>query len=84
MKLTKAQWFVIDRLQRGGLIIHDDQYFQISLGFEVHRIQWRVWQSLNIELELIRQQTSHPFDFILTKKGENYKHISKTNKKQLK
>jgi hypothetical protein len=76
MKLTKAQWFVVDRLQRGGVIVHDDRYFQISIGHETHRIQWRVWQALNLELGLIRQQTSYPFDHLLTEEGKTYKHTS--------
>lgn len=38
VKLTKAQRRVIELLQRGECIVHDDRYFQVSDGKAAHRI----------------------------------------------
>lgn len=80
-KLTKAQAKVIMLLQRGEVIMHDDRYFQVSDGFERHRISWKVWQALTLNpLEpwerknaLICQEEAYPFDWVLTKKGKEIK-----------
>lgn len=73
IKLTKAQRKVIELLQRGEVIVHDDRYFQVSDKFTEHRIQWKVWQALTQELNLIRQEHQPHFEWILTKEGENIK-----------
>lgn len=78
MKLTKAQRKVIELLQRGEVIVHDNLYFQVSDGVERHRISWKVWQALTQNTKqpwdrldaLISQQLNFPFDWVLTKKGE--------------
>jgi hypothetical protein len=56
MKLTKAQWFVIDKLQNGGVIVHDERNYCIAYEFRQDKIQWRVWQKLTLELGLIHQE----------------------------
>lgn len=78
MKLTKAQWFVIHKLQNGGVIVHDDRNYCIAYEFSQVKIQWRVWQALTQGMGLIYQESQYPFDFLLTKKGKDYKHINHT------
>lgn len=81
IKLTKAQRKVIELLQRGEVILHDNRYFQISDGFDKHRISWKVWQALTQNTKqpwdrldaLITQQMEYPFDWVLTKKGKEIK-----------
>jgi hypothetical protein len=73
IKLTKAQRKVIELLQRGEVIVHDDRYYQVSDGFERHRIAWNVWQALTQDLDLIYQEMEYPFHWLLTKQGENFK-----------
>lgn len=78
-KLTKAQAKVIKLLQKGEVIVHDGRYFQVSEGIVRHRISWKVWYALTQEHlwerfdPLIYQQLSYPFDWVLTKKGEEIK-----------
>lgn len=80
-KLTKAQAKVIKLLQKGEVIVHDDRYFQVSEGFGRHRISWKVWYALTQEHlqvwdrvdQLIYQQQAYPFNWVLTKKGEEIK-----------
>lgn len=73
IKLTKAQRKVIELLQRGEVIVHDDQYFQVSDRLTQHRISWNVWKALTQELNLIRQEYQPHFEWVLTEEGENVK-----------
>lgn len=73
MKLTKAQRKVIELLQRGECITHDNRYFQVSDKYTCHRIQWKVWQALTQELKLITQGDYPFFRWGLTKKGHDFK-----------
>lgn len=68
-KLTKAQRKVIELLQRGEVIVHDDRYFQVSDRMTAHRISWKVWQALTQELYLIHQERGPYFKWVLTDKG---------------
>lgn len=81
IKLTKAQRKVIELLQKGEVIVHDDRYFQVSDGVTCHRISWRVWDFLTQNYKqvwdrgdaLIYQQNKWPFDYTLTQKGRDLK-----------
>lgn len=81
IKLTKAQRKVIELLQRGEVIVHDDRYFQVSDRMTAHRISWKVWHALTQNTKqpwerldaLISQQLHSPFDWVLTKKGKEIK-----------
>lgn len=80
-KLTKAQAKVIKLLQKGEVIVHDGRYYQVSDGYKRYRISWKVWYALTQEHlqvwdrvdQLIYQQLSYPFNWVLTKKGEEIK-----------
>lgn len=81
IKLTRAQRKVVELLQRGEVIVHDDRYFQVSDGFERHRISWKVWQALaqdhlqvwdRVE-PLIYQEGGPHYNWVLTKKGRDLK-----------
>jgi hypothetical protein len=81
IKLTKAQRKVIELLQRGEVIVHDERYFQVSDGRRAHRISWKVWYALTQEHlqvwdrngPLIYQEGCPHFDWVLTKKGRDLK-----------
>lgn len=81
IKLTKAQRKVIELLQRGEVIVHDDRYFQVSDGKTAHRISWKVWYALTQEhlqawnrVDALIYQEGYPyFNWVLTKKGKEIK-----------
>lgn len=80
-KLTKAQAKVIKLLQAGEVICCDERFFYVSDKYTRHRISWRIWQTLTQNTKslferqdaLICQQSHWPFDWVLTKKGEEIK-----------
>lgn len=81
-KLTKAQAKVIKLLQVGECITCSQTHYYVSDKYTSHRISWRVWQALtghdgrgcvNKGEALIYQTPFYPFDFVLTKKGEEIK-----------
>lgn len=73
IKLTKAQRKVIELLQKGEVIVHDDRYFQVSDVLRQHRISWKVWQALTQELNLIYQDFGPHYEWELTKIGRELK-----------
>lgn len=80
-KLTKAQAKVIRLLQAGEVITCSDTHYYVSEKYTSHRISWRVWQFLtghafpatNKADVFIYQEPQYPFDWVLTKKGEEIK-----------
>jgi hypothetical protein len=75
MKLTKTQEKIIKLMYEGYiLLIHRDDdtgriYYMVSQGFTNIYFRGDVFSKL-LANELIYQQLSHPFDYVLTSLGE--------------
>jgi DUF4097 and DUF4098 domain-containing protein YvlB len=73
IKLTKAQKEIISRLRNGQVITHNEKNFIVcKTTNDIKVIRWDVWDRLR-KADLIDQQLSYPFDYVLTEKGKQIK-----------